>query len=153
MCGLFYSRPQFKARGLLFMTSAKVFNFFTPSPLSLSPTHKIQGPAKKLFPGCENFVLALPLLPGLAWKIHATWEPFFCRALYISTFVILSTTPLPLEWGSHKWKLPNNANRNLNSLSCIANVGVSRRWLKERVKTRMYDASVSCEWGQEKKWI
>ena len=39
----------------------------------------VQGSAKKRFPGLVNFVpaLALPLLPGLACSIHATWGPPF----------------------------------------------------------------------------
>ena len=94
MCGLFNSRPQFKARGLRFMTSAKVSNFFYPlrSPLSFSHSHNISA--------------------------------------LLSTFPL---PPSPLEWGSHKWKIPNNANRNLNSLSCIAN---SKRGCFEKVTER-----------------
>ena len=43
------------------------------------------GPGKKTVPRLREFCscCCLPFLPGLAWKILATWEPFFCRALYI----------------------------------------------------------------------
>ena len=57
---------------------------FSPQT-SISSSHvRVQGPAKKTVPRLWEFCscCCLPLLPGLAWKILATWEPFFCRALY-----------------------------------------------------------------------
>ena len=43
------------------------------------------GPGKKTVPRLREFCscCCLPLLPGIAWKILATWEAFFCRALYV----------------------------------------------------------------------
>ena len=39
----------------------------------------VQGLAERWAPGLVN----LPLLPGLACSIHATWGPPFSRALYL----------------------------------------------------------------------
>ena len=41
--------------------------------------------AKRRSPGLVNCFSCLPILPGFACGIHATWGPPFSRALYILT--------------------------------------------------------------------
>ena len=58
---------------------------------------------KKTVPRLREFCscCCFPLLPGLVWKILATWEPFFCRAVYIYT------ERINLSFISHSLKLSN----------------------------------------------
>ena len=51
---------------------------------SIENTTIYTGPGKKMVPRLREFCscCCLSLLPDIAWKILATWDPFFCRALY-----------------------------------------------------------------------
>ena len=63
------------------------WQFWQLSPgRSCQNCHCTSVPGQKTVPSLWEFCscCCLPLLPGLAWKILATWEPFFCQALYMS---------------------------------------------------------------------
>ena len=55
--------------------------------------HDITGFGKKVVPRLREFCSfsCLPLLPGLACRILATWETPFCRALYTVCTSLLSS--------------------------------------------------------------